>query len=632
MEMHRDSKNVLLISMPFSDNSIPSIQLSLLESYLKKNNIDVYSLHLYLKAADFYSLKNYNLLINSPNDPYVAQLIFSKYVFLDHWVKNKNNFEKFYNKTLKRDTELFNFETFIESTDKFFNFICENIDWNQFDIIGFSLNYGQILPSLALSKFIKKINPEIKIVLGGSSVINELGINYLKAFDWIDFAVSGEGENALLDLAKGKKDYSEIPNLIYRDEQKIFKNQNENYIDLNALPYPDFTSFYKNLMNSTDENKQYFYLNGRLPIEFSRGCFWNKCSFCNISSYNKKYREKSIDRFVEELDYLSEKYKMLNFQVIANTLPLNDYRKLCKEIIKLGKDFNLYIEARAGRLKNKDYTLLKEAGFNHIQTGIETFSKNYLKKIKKGVGVIDNIAALKFSKENGIKNHYNLILNYPNEEKIDFEETKENINLFKQFLDPPQISNFIIVYDSEIYKSKDNYNISNIKNTSTDNILFPKYILKHDFSFYYNFDKKEERSKNNWEELISDWIKERKERMVKYIKNQKLIEKMVFYYKDGGSFLKIYDKRFGENVNIYILDDLERNIFLSCTDVKSLSELKGIYPNISERKILEILDSFEKNKLVFREEDRYLSLPLSLNKIKKFSKNITDSEKLVNAI
>jgi len=89
--MH-DNKNVLIMSMPFAGPAIPSIQLSILEGYLKERNINVVTNNLFLKAAEIYGLNNYNYLISSPNDSYTAQIFFSKYVFPQHWKKNEEKF------------------------------------------------------------------------------------------------------------------------------------------------------------------------------------------------------------------------------------------------------------------------------------------------------------------------------------------------------------------------------------------------------------------------------------------------------------------------------------------------------------------------------------------------------------
>jgi len=271
----------------------------------------------------------------------------------------------------------------------------------------------------------------------------------------------------------------------------------------------------------------------------------------------------------------------------------------------------LILEARAGLLKSGDYILLKEAGVTIIQTGIETFSQNYLKKMNKGVRLIDNIAALKFCKENKIKNIYNILTNFPNEEKIDFEETKKNIQLFKQYLDPPQISKFIVKFGSPIYNNPENYNIKQFENINIDKIMFPKEVLDKNISYYYNFKRKDKFVENEWGILVSNWEKIRDELIIEGIKRNTTFDEHVFYFLDGGNFLKIYDKRNSHNFGIYILDEIEREIFLSCIDVSSFKKLQGRFPNIFDHELAAILHTFEQNGIVFREDDNYLSLPLS---------------------
>lgn len=617
--MHNEGKSVLLVSMPFAETSIPSIQLALLESYLKERDINITTKHLYLKTAEFYGLNNYNYLINSPSDSYIAQMVFSKYIFPEHWKKNIDKFRYLYENIICNDefAKKFPFEKYVEKSDSFFTWSFSQVDWKPYDIIGFTLNYGQFLPSLALAKKIKETYPEKSIVFGGSTTINELGKKVLKTFDWIDFIISGEGEESLLLLSSDYNNYQSIPGLIYRDNEDIIWNENDNYIDLNNLPYPNFQSYYQNLSIVSDEVKQYYSLYGRLPIELSRGCWWNKCTFCNLRAYNKKYREKTIERFIEELTYLSDTYKILTFQIIGNTLPQHDFRKFCEQLIKLGKDFDFYIEARAGQLKSEDYSLLKKAGFNHIQTGIETFSSNYLKKINKGVRVIDNIAALKYCRENSIKNIYNIIVNYPNEEPRDFEETEKNIELFKQYLDPPQISKFIVGFESPIYEHYEKFNIEKLEPKTIDTIMYPPEILENKFYFFYQFKRKHPARENNWKQLVNEWKTEHEKRAIEGVKRKTTLDQLVFYYVDGKTFLKIIDARKSETVMIYMLDQIERDIFLSCIDVISFKGLQERFSNVSETDLENVLNNFEETGIVFREEDQYLSLPVSYGRVCK---------------
>lgn len=631
MRMQQDQKSVLLLSMPFAGVEIPSIQLGLLEAYLKERNINITTRHLYLKAADFYNVKNYNSLIYPPNDSYTAQMVFSRYVFPEHWRKNIDKFKEYYNKNNSRQD--FTFDEYVQKTDDFYNWVISDIDWQMYDIIGFTLNYGQFIPSLAIAKEIKEQYPNKIIVFGGSRTTGELGKKVLETFPYIDFIVSGDGEEALYRLAADFNSYLSIPNLILRKEEYIIWNKSKNEIDLNGLPIPIYESYYKELCSVSPEIQQFFFYNGKLPIEISRGCWWNKCTFCNLNIQHKKYREKNVDKIVEEIDFLSDKYKILNFQIVSNNLLVKDTRKLCERIIELGKDLSFFAEARADQLKRSDYTLLKQAGFNIIQTGIESFSSSYLKKMNKGVGVIDNIAALKFCKENGIANEYNLIVGYPNEETVDFEETKKNIQLFKQYLDPPNFCNLRVVYGSPIYCNIGDFNIEKLDFFEIDRIMFPQNILEKGFSFVYSFKVKKSKKEFEWGKLVSRWHIEREMLMIESVKSKNPVDQHIFYFVDGGNFIRIYDKRSLKTIQIFNLDEVEREIFLSCLDVVSLEKLKENLPHISEDTILSTLQTFEENNIVFREDDRFLSLPLKYSTIcRKPAKNEREKNLLISKV
>ncbi len=629
METGYSTKKVLLLAMPFAGINIPSIQLPILEGYLKDRNIDIKTHHLYLKAAEFYGLNNYNCLIFPPNDSYSAQMVYSRYVFPTHWKENEKKFREFFISNISINQDVQNnlsFDNYVQKTDIFYNWIIEQVDWKNYDIIGFTLNYGQFLPSLAFAKKIKELNPEKKIVFGGSRTVGKLGIRVLNVFDYVDFIISGDGEEPLYHLAFDYQNYSRIPSLIYRDGEEIIWNKSNENFDLNSLSTISFDSFYQDLSSTTDDIKQYFTLFGRLPIEISRGCWWNKCTFCNLNIQYEHYKEKKVDKIVEEIKFLSDRYKVLSFQMIGNTLPKKNHRLFLEKIKSIGKDLSFFVEARAGYLKSEDYILLKEAGFTVIQTGIESFSQNYIKKMNKGARIIDNIATLKFCTENEIINQYNIIVNYPNEERIDFKETKENIQFFKQFLPPPQISNLIVEFGSAIYNNSEDFNIEKLEYTNNDKVIFPPEILEKEISFYYNFKTKNQICKNNWENLIEDWKKIRNQHINYGIKTQEVLDKLVFYFADGGNFLKIFDKRNDQNVRIYILNDLERKVLLSCQDIISFQELSTKLSNIPDHELGAILHTFEENGIVFCEDNNYLSLPLNYSQIIKKSSKIKSQE------
>jgi len=620
MEMQNNTKSVLLISMPFAAIEIPSMPLAVLEGYLKERDVPIKTRHLYLKAAEFYGLYNYNFLIYPPNDSHNAQIAFSKYVLPEHRNNNVEKFKEFYIKKIARDRnieQMFSFEQYEERTDQFYQWTLDNVDWVPYDIIGFTLNYGQLLPSLAVAKKIKELWPEKKIIFGGSRTVGDLGIGVLKAFPYIDFIVSGDGEDALYRLASEYSHYQSIPGLIYRSGNEIIWNKSESMIDLNNLPIPTYEQFYNDLAETSDQIKQYFtHFRGRLPIEISRGCWWNKCTFCNLNIQHQQYREKHVDRIIEEIKTLSKQYKMLRFQIIGNTLPKENYRILLEKIVELEKPFTFFAEARAGQLTSEDYTLLREAGFTEIQTGIESFSSHYLKKMNKGTRVIDNIAALKFCMENGIVNKYNLIVNYPNEDPVDFEETKKTINMIKSYLDPPQLCPLRVFYGSLIQQHPEQFNIKTLEVTEFDKTIYRPEMLEHKINFIFDFKKNIDFGTNNWIQPYEEWNAERKQRIEKAMKNIYPIDEYVFYFIDGGSYVEIYDNRNVQTLRYHMLEGIKRVVFLSCLDVISFQEIQKKFTNTPDYELAAILNRFENENIVFQEDKDYLSLPLNYQKIR----------------
>jgi ribosomal peptide maturation radical SAM protein 1 len=625
-----EQKSVLLISMPFAGIAIPSIQLPVLAAYLEQRGITVHTRHLYLQAASIYGVQVYNSLISPPNDSYTAQLGFSKLLFPEHWEKTQDVFRTYYEQHIAQNEPLrtqCSFETFVQRTETIYETILKQIDWDHYDLIGFTLNYGQLLPSLAIAKAVKERFPDKHIILGGSRTMEMLGVNILKAFPFVDFAVSGEGEDALYKLAIGDT-YSSIPGLIYRDNGMVRWNQATSVISMDATPMLSYDSFYEELAKAAGDIQKYYHYYGRLPVEISRGCWWNRCTFCNLNVHHPSYREKSVSRIVEEIHTLSDRYKILDFQLIGNTLPRNDYRALFEQLTNLGRDFSFVVEARAGELTSQDYLLMKKAGFSVIQTGIESFSTHYLKKMKKGTRVIDNIAALKFCRENGIQNHYNLIVNYPNEDSRDFEETRQIVRQIQSYLDPPQLCELRVMYGSPIQRCPEQFNIETLTNAPIDRIMYPPEVLEQAFAFVYDFKRKEPYHEQNWNALVSEWKQVRERAEIEATKTKSTFDRLVFYFVDGGTFLKVYDKRDSQNIRIFVLNESERAVFLACVDVISLPQLQEQVPQIPEFELVAILQSLEQNGLVIEEEKQYLSLPLryceriSLKQTKEYSSDM----------
>ena len=126
----------------------------------------------------------------------------------------------------------------------------------------------------------------------------------------------------------------------------------------------------------------------------------------------------------------------------------------------------------------------------------------------------------------------------------------------------------------------------------------------------YDFKQNNKTSNHPWESLVEEWKKEQGKCELERNSPQTTIDHLIFYFVDGGNFIKIYDKRDQLNIKIFVLNELERNVFLSCIDIISFKELQRRFLDVPEFKLTAILQSFEQNGLVFTEDDKYLCLPL----------------------
>ncbi|MBK5481408.1 B12-binding domain-containing radical SAM protein [Peribacillus sp. TH16] len=163
------------------------------------------------------------------------------------------------------------------------------------DVIGFSCYIWNIEETMKVVAMLKKINPELVIILGGPEVTYDVG-EWLDQIPGADFIVIGEGEvtfKALLSEIEGANDYKKVGGIAYRqDGKKVIQPQNGK-VDLKSLPTP-----YRLEEDRDELSKRVTY------IETSRGCPFS-CQFC-LSSIEVGVRYFDREKIKEDIRYLME--------------------------------------------------------------------------------------------------------------------------------------------------------------------------------------------------------------------------------------------------------------------------------------------------------------------------------------
>jgi radical SAM superfamily enzyme YgiQ (UPF0313 family) len=161
------------------------------------------------------------------------------------------------------------------------------------DVIGFSCYCWDRDLFLSFIPEIKKKSPDVKIILGGPSVMFDSG-QILEKNSYVDIIVTGEGEQTFSEiLGRNFNSLSEISGIAYRDGSSIQINKPRNpEVNLINIPSPYLSNCVKPPAHE-------------MLIEYSRGCMF-RCRYCAWQSYSKGIRYADLKIFEQEIRWASD--------------------------------------------------------------------------------------------------------------------------------------------------------------------------------------------------------------------------------------------------------------------------------------------------------------------------------------
>jgi len=258
-------------------------------------------------------------------------------------------------------------------------------------ITGFSMEAKEVHELAAKSK---GIFPDKPVIVGGPYATSQP--TDLMNDKNVDFAVIGEGERSGLKLfnaiANGD-DYEDINEIAYRVNGEIIRTLPVEFIiDLDEIPFPawdlvDVESYFsrrgrkRKTFNQHQKKKRVF------QIVTTRGCPY-RCAYCH-NLFGKTIRKRSIEKVVEELKILKNRYNIEEIEIIDDIFNLDVDR--AKEFMRKVIDENLNLHfcfpngLRSDRFDDELLDLMKEAGVYRIVFAIETGSPRIQKLVRKNV-------------------------------------------------------------------------------------------------------------------------------------------------------------------------------------------------------------------------------------------------------
>jgi radical SAM superfamily enzyme YgiQ (UPF0313 family) len=348
----------------------------------------------------------------------------------------------------------------------------------------------------------------------------------------------GEGETNINDILK----CFITNNKIKKFKLKIIEDNIPNiYLSIDGIHYQTNRSSYDISLEKCavrhSKSKKTLNENGLVRIESSRGCPWNKCSFCVIpwKFYNRDWAAFPISKTIEEITYLSgigaKKIYFTDEDFIGNKEHLEKLfstikeqkikNKINQEIVFWGST-SVYTLMRLGNKIDTYLKLIKDAGVEGLFIGIESGSNNQLLRYNKGITVDDNSVILAKMEEIGIIVDVGFIMF---DIEVTMNEIEENMRFIYNNRLHKSISRLIkkirIIPHTKLYE-KYQYTLFNKMNDIT---------LEYDYNFYDSSIVILTSYLDKIDKLILDsiYLIQKEMRGNEFNLNKQDIDKMVFY-------------------------------------------------------------------------------------------------------
>jgi len=336
--------------------------------------------------------------------------------------------------------------------------------------VGFSIYDSTLLFSLYIARAIKKIAPETATIFGGPFLADWDIVGILNQMPGlVVHVVIGEAEQSLVELASYltssrpaayPKGCLSLPADIEKDYEK-----SPLVTDLDTIPFPEyrdapFSAYLRNVRFEMINLNLHTTGEICLPVTMGRGCPYS-CNFCGHNAYWTRYRLRSVDRVIEEMVHLNERYGCRVFRFNDSLINLKSawLEDFCDRLIKDNLKFYWYGHARADGMDERVAEKMYAAGCRFLKFGLEHASNRILELMNKGTNVETNRRALRITDRVGMKCRANFIYCFPGETRAEMEETISFILENRPYYDVMRYMKFVLIPRSKVALMPQAFNV-----------------------------------------------------------------------------------------------------------------------------------------------------------------------------
>jgi len=242
-----------------------------------------------------------------------------------------------------------------------------------------------------------------------------------------------------------------------------------------------------------------------------------------------------------------------------------------------------------------------------VQIGIEALSTRLLNKLNKGTTAIQNIEIMKNCEMLGIQHSSNLIMHFPGSDQEDVAETLQNLEFTFSFR-PLRMVHFWLGLGSYVWQDPETFGIKAVFNHGNYAGIFPPDVVESMQFTIQAYRGDLGYQKRLWQPVkkkLKDW-KKAYAKLHQGPKHEKILS-----FRDGRSFLIIRQRRLNGEPLTHRLEGTSRVIYLFCQKHRALKRIIDRFSSVPSDRIEPFLKMMVDKKLMFRENDRYLSLAVA---------------------
>lgn len=318
--------------------------------------------------------------------------------------------------------------------------------------IGLSCTTSSFHDGIRIAEMARQTVPGIKTVFGGPHV-SALKEQLFENFPAMDYAVIGEGEESMADLARcGRDDPASVKGIIYRSGTEVnFTGYRDKGLELDGLPFPA----YEKLAGFPSSYMLPIFNYPKTPNTScisSRGCPY-ACSYCDRSVFRRSFRYNSATYLYEHLRYLRERFgiRHINFyddQFTFNRQRVEEFTGMMIER-PLGMTFNCAV--RAEHIDRELLVRMRSAGCWMMSLGIETGDEELLAQHRQNAdleGLAEKILMIKAA---GLRTKGLLMMGLPGETEASIRRSMKYV--FSLPIDDFNLAKFTPFPGSPIYEN-----------------------------------------------------------------------------------------------------------------------------------------------------------------------------------